>query len=92
MAMGGPHRVAVDPLGADASALTPLDGVVDAQYRRPGRDKRRDQEAEQQAGRGGSSRTAGRASPEIRSRLVTVRLPGARMAPISRTSACHQLR
>jgi hypothetical protein len=32
------------------------------------------------------------ASPLICSRLFTVRLPGARIAPISSTSACRQLR
>jgi hypothetical protein len=35
--VAGADRVAVDPLGADALAAPALDGVVEAQQHRPGR-------------------------------------------------------
>ena len=52
MPIGGPHRVTVDPFGANALAPAPLNSVVDTQHHWLGRRKGRDQQAEQEAGSG----------------------------------------
>ena len=50
MGIGRAHRIAVDALGRDALAAPTLDGVIQAENDRTGRDKGMDQQAQQQPG------------------------------------------
>jgi hypothetical protein len=104
MPVRGAHRIAVNPLGFDPLAAAALDRVVQAQQHRTARDKGFQQQAEEVAR--GQPRLPDRAvehpvivenrrsftSPARRRMGLTVRWPGARIAPIRTTSACHQLR
>ena len=103
MPVAGADRVAIDALGGDALAAAALDRVVEAQQHGTARREGVDQEPS--SSRAAARAPGGPVQhpvvvdevplppqPAIRRRLVTVRLPGARMAPISSTSAWRQLR
>jgi len=100
--MGRSHRVAVDTFGFDLIAAPPFNLIVEAQDQFASRGEGRNQQSQQDSAgfQGRPSRTVqdpmvvGEASflaqPHDTQAGVTVRLPGAKIAPPNKTLACYQ--
>ena len=102
VALGGADRIAIDATGLDLSAPAPLDGVVEADHDRgAARHQSVDQLQQQMAAARGDHtarlrmrwkvrKSGARSRPRMRSVAVTVRRPGARIAPASSSGTCDQ--
>src|SRR4051794_35344486 len=104
MGIGRADRIAIDAAGANPGSPAPLDGVIEPQHQRSVRDEGGQQHTKQDETGMPTTPDGTVQSPMIvlkmmlvdnpitRRALVTVRLPGARTAPIRRTCAQPQTR